>query len=217
MPQGVRADCLADVNLLRAEPGVFGRVASDPTVSRLIDTLAGDADHALAAIVSARAQARAQVWSLAGEDAPDHGADASAPLIIDLDATLVTSYSEKEQAAPTFKTWLRVPPVVRVRRSRPGRHGGALHLMLRPGNAGSNTGDALHPHQEGVGATARTHPRDSAGSEGPDPNRCGRGDPRFPLLVDQTVLVAARRVSAIAGKSTFLYEFCHVRGVIGSL
>ena len=36
-------DCLADVNLLRAEPGVFGRVASDPTVSRLIDTLAGDA------------------------------------------------------------------------------------------------------------------------------------------------------------------------------
>jgi len=27
-------DCLADVNLLRAEPAVFGRVASDPTVSR---------------------------------------------------------------------------------------------------------------------------------------------------------------------------------------
>ncbi|ORB95589.1 IS1380 family transposase, partial [Mycobacterium persicum] len=29
-------DCLADVGLLRAEPGVFGPVASDPTVSRLI-------------------------------------------------------------------------------------------------------------------------------------------------------------------------------------
>jgi hypothetical protein len=25
-------DCMADVNLLRAEPGMFGRVASDPTV-----------------------------------------------------------------------------------------------------------------------------------------------------------------------------------------
>ena len=47
-------DCLADVNLLRAEPGVFGLVASDPTVSRLIDTLAADADRALAAIESAR-------------------------------------------------------------------------------------------------------------------------------------------------------------------
>jgi hypothetical protein len=35
-----RGDCLADVGMLRAEPAVFGPVASDPTVSRLIDTLA---------------------------------------------------------------------------------------------------------------------------------------------------------------------------------
>ena len=27
-------DCLADMAVLRAEPGVYGRVASDPTVSR---------------------------------------------------------------------------------------------------------------------------------------------------------------------------------------
>ena len=70
-------DCLADVNLLRAEPGVFGRVASDPTVSRLIDTLAADADRALAAIEGARAAARAQVWTLAGDHAPDHDIDAA--------------------------------------------------------------------------------------------------------------------------------------------
>ena len=57
-------DCLADVNLLRAEPGVFGRIASDPTVSRLIDTLAADADQALATIEAARADARARVWTL---------------------------------------------------------------------------------------------------------------------------------------------------------
>ena len=92
-------DCLADVNLLRAEPGVFGRVASDPTVSRLIDTLAADADHALVGIEAARAQARARVWALAGEQCSDHDCDATSPLIIDLDATLVTSHSEKEQAA----------------------------------------------------------------------------------------------------------------------
>lgn len=29
-------DCLADVGMLRAEPAVFGPVASDPTVSRLM-------------------------------------------------------------------------------------------------------------------------------------------------------------------------------------
>jgi hypothetical protein len=37
----VGGDCLADVALLRAEPGVYGPVASDPTVSRVIDRLAG--------------------------------------------------------------------------------------------------------------------------------------------------------------------------------
>lgn len=33
-------DCLADIAKLRAEPGMYGPVASDPTVSRLIDALA---------------------------------------------------------------------------------------------------------------------------------------------------------------------------------
>jgi hypothetical protein len=32
-------DCLADVGMLRAEPAVFGPVASDPTISRLVDAL----------------------------------------------------------------------------------------------------------------------------------------------------------------------------------
>jgi hypothetical protein len=77
----VGGDCLADVNLLRAEPQVFGPVASDPTVSRLVDTLAADVDRALAAIESARAQARARVWALAGAHAPDHDSDAASPLI----------------------------------------------------------------------------------------------------------------------------------------
>jgi len=35
-------DCLADVGLLRAEPGVYGSVASDPTVSRLFTRLGKD-------------------------------------------------------------------------------------------------------------------------------------------------------------------------------
>jgi hypothetical protein len=69
---------------------VFGPVASDPTVSRLIDTLAADAPAALAAIASARAAARARAWALAGEHAPDHQASAPSPVVIDVDATLVT-------------------------------------------------------------------------------------------------------------------------------
>ena len=66
-------DCLADIAVLRAEPELFGPVASDPTVSRLIDALAGDAPRALEAIRAARAAARARVWALAGEHAPGRG------------------------------------------------------------------------------------------------------------------------------------------------
>lgn len=51
-------DCLADIAQLRAYPEVFGPVASDPTVSRLVATLAADAPAALAAINAARRAAR---------------------------------------------------------------------------------------------------------------------------------------------------------------
>src|SRR5437773_9973767 len=80
-------DCLADIALLRAEPGVFGLVASDPTVSRTIDTLAADVPRALVAIDASRAAARAQAWRVGGEPAPDHGVDAGRPLVIGDQAT----------------------------------------------------------------------------------------------------------------------------------
>jgi hypothetical protein len=78
----VGGDCLADVALLRAEPALFGPVASDPTVSRTIDRLATDAAAVLTAIDTARAAARARAWALAGTHAPDHDTDAAHPLII---------------------------------------------------------------------------------------------------------------------------------------
>ena len=135
----VGGDCLADVGLLRAEPGVFGRVASDPTVSRLITTLAGDAGKAVAAIRSARAAARAVAWERAGDRAPNHGIDADDPIVIDLDATLLTAHSDKEQAAPNFKQGYGFHPLGAWADHGPEGTGEPLVIMLRPGNAGSNT------------------------------------------------------------------------------
>jgi hypothetical protein len=132
-------DCLADVALLRAEPGVHGLVASDPTVSRTIDRLAGDPARALAAIGAARAAARAAAWRLAGEHAPDHHIHASAPLVIDVDATLVTAHSDKEGAAPTFKRGFGHHPLWAFVDHGPDGTGEPLSVLLRPGNAGSNT------------------------------------------------------------------------------
>jgi hypothetical protein len=90
-------DAAADIALLRAQPGVFGAVASDPTVSRLIGTLAADADAALAAINTARAVARERVWDRAGAPLQD------GRLVIDLDASLVTAHSDKQDATRTWK------------------------------------------------------------------------------------------------------------------
>ncbi|MCM3662643.1 IS1380 family transposase, partial [Georgenia satyanarayanai] len=132
-------ECLADIALLRAEPGVYGPVASDATVSRTIDALAADAPAALKAIDTARAAARARAWALAGGQAPDHGASAKTPLVIDLDATLITAHSDKEQAAPTFKRGYGFHPLCSFVDHGAGGTGEPLAMLLRPGNAGSNT------------------------------------------------------------------------------
>ena len=129
-------DCLADVAVLRAEPGVYGSVASDPTVSRTITALAADAPAALAAMDTARAAARAQVWKRAGVNAPDHDTSAAVPLVIDLDATLVTSHSEKEAAAPTFKRGFgstRCAPSSTTAQPAPGRWSPCSFAPATPG------------------------------------------------------------------------------------
>ena len=132
-------DCLADVAVLRCEPGVYGPVASDPTVSRLIGLLAADVAAVVKAIDTARAAARARVWALAGDRAPDHARSATDPLIVDVDATLVTSHSDKQHAAPTFKRGYGFHPLCAFVDHGQAGTGEPLTILLRPGTAGSNT------------------------------------------------------------------------------
>ena len=125
-----------DVAMLRAQPELFGPVASDPVVSRLVTRLAADAPRALKAIRAARAAARARAWELAGDAAP--GADGGL-VTVDIDATIVTSCSEKEQAMPTWKKTYGHHPLTVFADHGAGRLGEPLAVMLRAGNAGSNT------------------------------------------------------------------------------
>ena len=136
---GLGGDCLADIAVLRGQPELYGRVASDPTVSRTIDALANDAATVLTAINAARGQARARVWGLAGARAPDHDSDLEHPLIVDVDATLVTAHSEKQHAAATFKRGYGFHPLWAFVDHGPEGSGEPLAVLLRPGNAGSNT------------------------------------------------------------------------------
>ena len=129
-------DCLADIAMLRAQPELFGLVASDPVVSRLLTRLAADAPRSLKAIRSARAAARDRAWELAGDDAPGAGGGL---VTVDIDATIVTSCSEKEHAEPTWKKTYGFHPLTVFADHGPEGSGEPLAIMLRAGNAGSNT------------------------------------------------------------------------------
>ncbi len=130
----IGGDCLADINQLHAHPELFGTVASDPTVSRLISVLAVDADTALTAIGRARATARSHAWAAVGSAAPDHAMDEQNPLVIDLDATLVTAHSDKEKTAPTFKRGFGFHPLCPFVDHGMAGTGEPVAMLLRPGN-----------------------------------------------------------------------------------
>jgi hypothetical protein len=125
-------DCLADVALVRAQPELFGSVASDPTISRLVDTLAEDPAGSIAAIRDARAAARAKVWRHRSPVPP------TGRVVVDLDATLIGAHSEKEGATPNFKRGFGFHPMLAFVDHGEGGTGEPLAAMLRPGKANAN-------------------------------------------------------------------------------
>ena len=131
--------CLSDLAVLRSQGELFGQVASDPTVCRLVKTLAGDADAVEAAVDRVRGEVRRRVWDLAGEHAPTAGISAASPLVIDVDATVVEVHWAKEGAAPTFKGGFGYHPLTAWFDHGADGAGECAAIMLRPGNAGANT------------------------------------------------------------------------------
>ncbi|MDP2181821.1 MAG: IS1380 family transposase [Actinomycetota bacterium] len=116
-------DCLSDLGALRGQRVLFGEVASASTVYRAAERLDG---QALTRIREARALARARVWDIVG---------APGRIVLDIDATLVTSHSDKERAAGTYKRGFGFHPLTCFEATT----GEGLAGILRPGNAGANT------------------------------------------------------------------------------
>jgi hypothetical protein len=128
-------DCLADLAAVRAQPGLFGQVASDPTISRLFASLAGDVDAAVAAIRAARAEARARVWTRRRPLAGQPGRREGGQVIVDIDATLVTAHSDKEHAEPTYKRGYGFHPMCSAIDHGTHGTGDTGVINLRPGRA----------------------------------------------------------------------------------
>ena len=133
------ATSMSGIAVLAHLAPVLGDAPSGPTVRRALD-LAGTAAM-LDRIARARARARAHVWQLI-EDTPAGfpwlviaGKALTGWLVIDMDATLVTASSGKEGAAPTWKKGYGFHPLgAWLANTRE-----CLAMLLRPGNAGSNT------------------------------------------------------------------------------
>lgn len=143
-------EAISDLAVLRQQPGLFGPVASTATAWRVLDGIdATDLD----AVKRARAQARERAWLLraeAGRPIPTLTcAGVVVPgLVIDVDASLVTCHSEKEQTAATFKHGFGYHPLL----AWLDNTSEALSGMLRPGNAGSNTAaDHIQVTDEAIG------------------------------------------------------------------
>ncbi len=120
-------ECVSDLGAVREQDALFGAVASDSTAFRMIDRIASE-PRLVDALRVAHARARARFWEL-------HGAPQR--LTLDVDATLITAHSEKENAAGNYKGGYGFHPLqVYLDETRE-----ALGGLLRAGNAGSNTAD----------------------------------------------------------------------------
>jgi hypothetical protein len=104
-------------------------VASDPTVSRLVDALASSGEKALEAVRAARAEVRSRTWSLADNQAPD----AVGGVTIDLDGVLVIAPSDKQNAAATWKETYGHHSLVGFVDHGPGGTGEPVAALLRSG------------------------------------------------------------------------------------
>ncbi len=149
------ATSMSDIAVLAHLAPVLGAAPSLPTARRTLD-LAGTA-ASLEAIARARAKARAHVWKLIGDTPAGFpwlviaGKALAGWLVIDMDGTLVTAHSGKEGAAPTWKKGYGFHPLgAWCSNTRE-----CLAMLLRPGNAGSNT---FTDHREVLAAAIRQVP-----------------------------------------------------------
>ena len=143
---------VCDVAALAGQPRLFGAVASTSTLWRTLEAAGGRVGE----IKAARAAARARAWA-AGADPGFY--------VVDVDATLVESHSDKQAAAGTYKGGFGFGPLMAYLDAT----GECLAGVGRAGNAGSNTAtdhikvldDALaqlpvDPHHTEVTARADT-------------------------------------------------------------
>jgi hypothetical protein len=131
------ATAMADIAVLGQLAPVLGAAPSASTVRRVLDLFS---DRTLTRVAQARARIRRHVWKQieAAGGFPwleIAGKTLAGWVVIDMDGTLITAHSDKEGARPTWKMGYGFRPLAAwCLNTRE-----CLDMLLRPGNAGSNT------------------------------------------------------------------------------
>jgi len=147
------ATAMADIAVMGQLAPVLGDAPSGSTVRRVLDLAT---DRMLDRIARARARARKHAWALIADAGgfpwiSVAGKTLDKWLAIDLDGTLITAHSDKENARPTWKMGYGFHPLgAWLANTRE-----CLAMLLRPGNAGSNT---FTGHKEVLTAALRQVP-----------------------------------------------------------
>jgi hypothetical protein len=147
------AAAMAGIAVLGQLAPVLGPAPSASTVRRALDLAS---DRVLVRIAQARARIRKHVWqqieAAGGFPWPEiAGKILAGWLFTGMDGTLITSHSEKQGAAPTWKTGFGFHPLAAwCANTRE-----CLDMLLRPGNAGSNT---FADHKEVLGRAVKQVP-----------------------------------------------------------
>ncbi|MER5433689.1 IS1380 family transposase [Streptomyces sp. NPDC002588] len=137
--------------------GLFGPAVSDSTMRRV---LAGLDEPTLHEIAKVRRRVRRHVWTLLRlrpggfPHLTVAGRRLKGWIVVDLDATVITSASRKEGAAGTFKGTFGFHPLA----GWCANTGESLAMELRPGNAGANT---VEDHLHVLAACLQQIPRSS--------------------------------------------------------
>ena len=102
---------VSDLDILRTSPGVFGKVASNATISRFFERTVANPDLFEYGFATMSCELRSRVWAAAGDRNPALRATALEPLIIDLDLCRrphKSSYVDPEimpTSVPTFPSF----------------------------------------------------------------------------------------------------------------
>ncbi len=178
-------EACSDIEHLRAQPVLFGQVASDSTLYR---TLRGLGPDVVRELWGAVAGVRAGVWERRGD------VSGSAAVVLDIDSTLVEVHSEnKQNTAAHFKGGFGFHPMLCATED-----GEPLSIMLRPGNAAANS---ICDHIEVLDAAIAQLPAAAAAGhrEGDEAAQASR---QVQLRVDA------------AGCSARIAEACRARNVV---